>query len=105
AMSRRGVPPPGPRAGTVVAGARGMGGGAPQWPRWHELSLLVWVATFAITGFVAVLATDTSSFNLTAVVVPVVFLALVLALDVFLVSIRFRGAQILMPIAAGIPKI
>ncbi len=73
--------------------------------RFTELSLLVWVATFAITGFVAVLATETSSFNLTAVVVPVVFLALMLALHVFLVSIRFRGDQILMPIAAGLTAI
>jgi len=47
--------------------------------RFTELSLLVWVATFAVTGFVAVLATESSSFNPTAVVVPVVFLALMLA--------------------------
>ena len=37
--------------------------------RFTELSLLVWVATFAVTGFVAVLATETSSFKPTAVVV------------------------------------
>ncbi|HKC89803.1 MAG TPA: FtsW/RodA/SpoVE family cell cycle protein, partial [Candidatus Limnocylindria bacterium] len=73
--------------------------------RFTELSLLVWVATFAVTGFVAVLATESSSFNPTAVVVPVVFLALMLTLHVFLVSIRFRGDQILMPIAAGLTAI
>ena len=73
--------------------------------RFTELSLLVWVATFAITGFVAVLATESSSFKPTAVVVPVVFLALVLTLHVFLVSIRFRGDQVLMPLAAGLTAI
>jgi cell division protein FtsW (lipid II flippase) len=73
--------------------------------RFTELSLLVWVATFAVTGFVAVLATETSSFKPTAVVVPVVFLALMLALHIFLVSIRFRGDQILMPLAAGLTAI
>jgi cell division protein FtsW (lipid II flippase) len=73
--------------------------------RFTELSLLLWVATFAITGFVAVLATETSSFKPTAAVVPVVFLALMLALHVFLVGIRFRGDQLLMPIAAGLTAI
>ena len=73
--------------------------------RFTELSLLVWVATLAITGFVAVLATETSSFRPAAVVVPVVFVALMLALHVFLVGIRFRGDQILMPIAAGLTAI
>jgi peptidoglycan glycosyltransferase len=73
--------------------------------RFTELSLLLWVATFAITGFVAVLATETSSFKPTAAVVPVVFLALMLALHVFLVGIRFRGDQMLMPLAAGLTAI
>src|SRR5437899_5645894 len=73
--------------------------------RFTELSLLLWVATIAITGFVAVLATETSSFRPTAVVVPAVFLALMLSLHVFLVGIRFRGDQILLPIAAGLTAI
>src|SRR3989475_1804570 len=73
--------------------------------RFTELSLLLWVASLAITGFVAVLATETSSFNPTAVVVPAIFLVLMLSLHVFLVGIRFRGDQILMPIAAGLTAI
>src|SRR5438093_739352 len=73
--------------------------------RLTELSLLVWVAALAITGFVAVLATETSSFNPAAVVVPAVFLVLMLSLHVFLVGIRFRGDQILLPIAAGLTAI
>ena len=73
--------------------------------RFTELALLIWVATIAITGFVAVLATETASFRPTAVVVPLVFLALMLSLHVFLVGIRFRGDQILLPIAAGLTAI
>src|SRR5436309_13287754 len=73
--------------------------------RLTELSLLVWVAALAITGFVAVLATATPSFNPAAVVVPAVFLVLMLSLHVFLVGIRFRGDQILLPIAAGLTAI
>src|SRR5438309_7823979 len=73
--------------------------------RFTELSLLLWVATIAITGFVAVLATETASFRPTAVVVPLVFLVLMLSLHVFLVGIRFRGDQILMPIGAGLTAI
>src|SRR5207248_3337031 len=68
--------------------------------RFTELALLIWIATIAITGFVAVLATETASFRPTAVVVPLVFLALMLSLHVFLVGIRFRGDQLLLPIAA-----
>jgi cell division protein FtsW (lipid II flippase) len=73
--------------------------------RFTELSLLIWVAILAVTGFVAVLATETSSFTPTAVVVPAVFLALMLALHVFLVAIRFRGDQLLLPLAAGLTAI
>src|SRR5256712_7848496 len=73
--------------------------------RFTELSLLLWVAALAITGFVAVLATETSSFNPTAVVVPAISLVLMLSLHVFLVGIRFRGDQILLPIAAGLTAI
>src|SRR5207245_3788500 len=73
--------------------------------RFTELALLIWVATIAITGFVAVLATETASFRPTAVVVPLVFLALMLSLHVFLVGIRFPGDQLLLPIAAGLTAI
>src|SRR5437879_3579517 len=73
--------------------------------RFTELSLLVWVAALAITGFVAVVATERSSFSPAALVVPLVFLVLMLALHVFLVSIRFRGDQLLLPIAAGLTAI
>src|SRR5437773_3755273 len=73
--------------------------------RFTELALLIWVATIAITGFVAVLATETASFSPTAVVVPLVCLALMLSVHVFLVGIRFRGDQILLPIAAGLTAI
>jgi cell division protein FtsW (lipid II flippase) len=73
--------------------------------RTTELSLIFWVAAIAITGFVAVIGAETSSFGAAAVVVPAVFLALVLALHVFLVARRFRGDQVLLPIAACLTSI
>jgi cell division protein FtsW (lipid II flippase) len=73
--------------------------------RFTELSLLVWVAALAVTGFVAVLGAETSSFSPTAVVVPAVFLVMMLALHVFLVATRFRGDQVLLPLAAGLTAI
>jgi len=73
--------------------------------RFTELSLLFWVAALAITGFVAVVAAETSSFGPAAIAVPVVFLVLMLALHLFLVARRFHGDQVLMPIAAGLTAI
>ena len=58
--------------------------------RFTELSLLFWVAALAITGFVAVVAAETSSFGPAAIAVPVVFLVLMLALHLFLVARRFH---------------
>jgi cell division protein FtsW (lipid II flippase) len=84
----------------IASRALPVGGG-----RFTELSLLVWVAALAITGFVAVVAAETSSFGPSAVVVPLVFLALMLALHVFLVARRFHGDQVLLPIAAGLTAI
>ena len=73
--------------------------------RFTELSLLFWVAALAITGFIAVVAAETSAFAPGAIVVPVVFLALMVSLHLFLVARRFRGDQILMPMAAGLTAI
>ena len=73
--------------------------------RFTELSLLAWVAALAVTGFTAVVAAETSSFSSAAVVVPLVFVALVLALHAFLVARRFRGDQVLLPIAAALTAI
>ena len=61
--------------------------------RFTELSLLFWVAALAITGFVAVVAAETSSFGPAAIAVPVVFLVLMLALHLFLVARRFPHSQ------------
>jgi cell division protein FtsW (lipid II flippase) len=73
--------------------------------RLTELSLLLWVAALAMTGFVAVVAAESSSFRPVALIVPAVYLILVLALHLFLVAQRFHGDQILMPIAAGFTAI
>jgi peptidoglycan glycosyltransferase len=70
-----------------------------------ELSLLLWVAALAVAGFVAVLGAETSSVTPAAVVVPAVFLALMLAVHVFLIARRFRGDQLLFPIAACLTAI
>ena len=73
--------------------------------RFTELSLLVWVAALAVFGFVAVVGAETSSFGIASIVVPSVFILLVLSLHVFLIARRFRGDQVLMPIAAGLTAI
>jgi len=73
--------------------------------RFTELSLLVWVALLAVLGFIAVVAAETSAFGVAAILVPLVFIVLVLSLHVFLIARRFRGDQLLMPIAAGLTAI
>jgi peptidoglycan glycosyltransferase len=73
--------------------------------RFTELSLLVWVALLAVTGFAAVVGAERSSFGPAAIVVPVTFVAVMLALHIFLVAQRFRGDQILLPLAACLTAI
>src|SRR2546430_7749028 len=73
--------------------------------RFTELSLLVWVAALAITGFVAVVAPERASFSPAALVGPLVFFLLMLALPLFLVGIPFRGGQLLLPLAARLTPI
>jgi len=73
--------------------------------RFTELSLLVWAGVLAVLGFVAVVGAETSSFGVASIVVPAVFIVLVLSLHVFLVARRFRGDQVLLPIAAGLTAI
>ena len=73
--------------------------------RLTELSLIAWVAAFASAGSVAVVAAEDSVFRLTGLIVPAVFLSLVLVLHLFLVARRFRGDQILLPLAAGFTAI
>jgi len=82
----------------------GLGGIAPR-SRFTELSLLVWVGALAVLGFVAVVGAETSSFGSASIVVPAIFIVLVLSLHVFLIARRFRGDQVLMPIAAGFTAI
>jgi cell division protein FtsW (lipid II flippase) len=52
-----------------------------------------------------VVATETSTVGPAAIVVPAVFLAVMLSLHVFLVARRFRGDQVLFPLAAGLTAI
>ena len=73
--------------------------------RGSELRLLVWVAAIAVTGSVAVAAAETTAFDRSQLAVPVVFIALAVALHVFLVARGFRGDQILLPMAAVLSAI
>jgi cell division protein FtsW (lipid II flippase) len=70
-----------------------------------ERALLLWASALTITGFVAVLATETGRFSPAAFVVPGLFLGLMAALHVFLVVRRFTGDEVLMPIASGLTGI
>src|SRR5512132_1281818 len=65
-----------------------------------ELGLLVWVAAIAATGSVAVAAAETSAFDRRQLAIPIVFIALAVALHVFLAARGFRGDQLLLPLAA-----
>ncbi len=68
--------------------------------RSSELGLLVWVAAIAATGSVAVAAAETSAFDRRQLVIPVAFIALAVALHLFLAVRGFRGDQLLLPLAA-----
>jgi cell division protein FtsW (lipid II flippase) len=73
--------------------------------RFAELRLLVLVGAILATGFVAVVAAERAAFSTAALVVPIAFLVLAVALHVFLVSIGFRGDQLLLPLALGLTAI
>ena len=70
-----------------------------------ELRLLIWVAAFSLAGYVAVVAAASGRFAWYEVAVPVAVLAVFGALHVFLVSVGFRGDQLLLPIAVGLTGI
>ncbi|MGH2500124.1 MAG: FtsW/RodA/SpoVE family cell cycle protein [Candidatus Limnocylindria bacterium] len=74
-------------------------------PRFGELRLLVLVGALLAAGFSAVVATQLSSFSATQLVVPLTFLAIAVALHVFLVAIGFRGDQLLLPLALALTAI
>ena len=73
--------------------------------RLTELWLIAWVAALAFAGSLAVAGAEDSAFLPASLIVPAVFLCLVLALHLFLVARRFRGDQILLPLAAGLTAI
>jgi peptidoglycan glycosyltransferase len=73
--------------------------------RLGELRLLVWVAAFSLAGYVAVVAAASGRFAWYEIAVPVAVLAIFGALHLFLVSVGFRGDQLLMPLALGLTSI
>lgn len=70
--------------------------------RADELRMLVWVAAIAAAGSVAVAAAETAAFDRSQLLVPLVFVALAVALHAFLVARGIRGDQLLLPLAAGL---
>ena len=70
--------------------------------RADELRMLVWVAAIAAAGSVAVAAAETAAFDRSQLFVPLVFVALAVALHTFLVARGIRGDQLLLPLAAGL---
>lgn len=70
-----------------------------------ELRLLIWVAAFSLVGYVAVVAAASGRFAWYEIAVPLAVLAVFGALHVFLVSVGFRGDQLLLPLAAGLTGI
>ena len=74
-------------------------------PRLVELRLLALVAAFSIAGYVAVVAAASGKFAWYEIAVPVAVLAVFGALHVFLISVGFRGDQLLLPIAVGLTGI
>src|SRR5436309_1506930 len=68
--------------------------------RSNELGLLVWVAAIAVTGSVAVAAAETTAFDRSQLAIPIAFVALVVALHMFLAARGLRGDQLLLPMAA-----
>jgi peptidoglycan glycosyltransferase len=73
--------------------------------RLTELRLLLWVASFSVAGYVAVVAAASGRFEWAELFVPVAVLAIFGALHVFLVSVGFRGDQLLLPLALGLTGI
>ncbi len=73
--------------------------------RGAELRLLVWVAALAVTGSVAVAATQTTAFDRAQLAIPVVYIALIVLLHAFLVVRGIRGDQLLLPTAAALTGI
>jgi cell division protein FtsW (lipid II flippase) len=73
--------------------------------RGTELGLLFWVALLAGLGFLAVVGARAAALSPSALVVPATFVALAVALHIFLVTIGFRGDQLLLPLALGLTAI
>ena len=73
--------------------------------RGDELRLLVWVTLIAITGSVAVAATEAAGFAYSQLAIPVAFVCVAVLLHVFLATRGIRGDQLLLPMAAVLTAI
>jgi peptidoglycan glycosyltransferase len=70
--------------------------------RGDEMRLLFWVAAIAATGSVAVAAAEAATFDRRQLIVPLAYIALAVALHLFLVVRGIRGDQLLLPLAAAL---
>ena len=68
--------------------------------RFGELGLLVWVALLVVTGFVAVVGSNTTELTADALIVPIAFGGVAMILHLFLVAVGFRGESGTFP---GVP--
>jgi len=73
--------------------------------RGTELGLLIPVALLVALGSVAVIGAQTEKLTGSALVVPTAFIAIAVALHLFLVTTGSRGDQLLLPLALGLTAI
>jgi cell division protein FtsW (lipid II flippase) len=73
--------------------------------RGTELGLLLPVALLAALGSVAVVGSEAAEVPTAAFIVPAVFVVIAVSLHAFLVAARFRGDQLLLPLALGLTAI
>jgi cell division protein FtsW (lipid II flippase) len=73
--------------------------------RGSELGHLFWVVLLVGLGFAAVVGSELEQLTPVALAVPAAFVAIAVALHLFLVVAGFRGDQLLLPLALGLTAI
>ncbi|MBI2774314.1 MAG: FtsW/RodA/SpoVE family cell cycle protein [Chloroflexi bacterium] len=73
--------------------------------RGTELGLIFWVALLVGLGFLAVIGAGASALQASSLIVPATFVAVAVALHLFLAVRGSRGDQLLLPLALGLTAI
>ncbi len=73
--------------------------------RGTEIGLLFWVALLVALGFLAVVGAEATALGPSALLVPISFIVITVALHLFLVASGFRGDQILLPLSLALTAI